>query len=576
MHFMRVALCQRAIVTLAAVGLVVAACGPASQTPGATPGQPQPTATEQPQRGGRIVEGTFADIKTLNPMLSTDAPSSIVSGLIYDGLVGIDPKSGALKPRMGSWTQSPDGLTVNVAVNANANWSDGKPVIAQDFVTVVKAIAMSKKTVRKGSFSDLVGFKDVADGKASEISGLTVDPADPKKFTIKFTRVFCPALNNVLGWSPMPTHVFGKYLTPTSADAIDSAPENNAPPVASGPFKYKEWRQGDQVILSRNDTYWDGAPYVEEFIFKVVADATVIAAQLKTGELNLGAIEPKDLADIEREGRLRIQKFQALSYTYIGWNQRLPMFQDKRLRQALAYGLDTGAVVQSILFGEGTKMVAHHPPVSWAVPTAGLNDYKYDKGKAEDLIKQAGYTKGSDGIYAKDGKKLGFSIVTNAGNKTRESFVQVAAEQYKQIGVNVTPKLDNFQAIVDRLNVGSTEIEAVIIGWALGSEADPHAIWHSSQIPDAAKKTTGFNFVAYSNPTVDKAIEEGRAPSDGNCSQEARKRHYEAFNRQLNEDQPYNFGFSPNTLQVTPTNLMGPDPGPYSLRWNINKWWFKK
>ena len=100
---------------------------------------------------------------------------------------------------------------------------------------------------------------------------------------------------------------------------------------------------------------------------------------------------------------------------------------DKRIRQALSYGINTDEIVKAVYFGEGTKQLAHHPPAAWAsAPAAQLNAYTYDKAKAEDLIKQAGYAKGSDGFYAKDGKPLAITIVTNQGNKTRETFLQVA------------------------------------------------------------------------------------------------------------------------------------------------------
>ena len=94
-----------------------------------------------------------------------------------------------------------------------------------------------------------------------------------------------------------------------------------------------------------------------------------------------------------------------------------------------------------------------------------------------------------------------------------------------------------------------------------------------SQIPDPAKGTTGFNFGAFTNPEFDKAIEAGRS---GNCSQAERKKNYETFNKILNEEQPYMFGFSPNTLLVTPQNLRAIDPGTFSATWNLEKWWFKQ
>ena len=248
--------------------------------------------------------------------------------------------------------------------------------------------------------------------------------------------------------------------------------------------------------------------------------------------------------------------------------------QDKRVRQALAYGLDMSQVVQSVVLGHGEKQIYHTPSVSWASPgTAGFQAYNFDATKAEQLIKDAGYTKGSDGFYAKDGKTLGWTIVTNQGNKTRETFLQVAAEQYKKIGVKINPKVEDFTTLVPKLTSGSNEIETIIIGWQLGTDPDPFSIWHSSNIATAAQ--AGNNFVGYNNPDVDKLIEQGRGP---NCGQDVRKTAYAQMNKILNEDQPYNFGFSQNRILATDKRIRGIEPGSFSpdATWNVEKWWIKQ
>ena len=559
---------------IAAAAIVATACG-APNTQGGASAAPD----TKPVAGGRFIEGSFADIKTLQPVLVNDVPSSTVSSRIYESLVQADPKTGEIKPNLGKWTVSADGLTYSWEIEAVANWSDGKPIIAQDFLTGLTLVAKSKKTVRKSNFNDIVGFKDLSDGKATDLAGFKIDPANPKKFTVTFTKVFCPALVNAFGGNyVLPTQVFGKYATKESKDEIDSAPENSEPTVASGPFKFKEWKKGDQVVLDKNPGYWKGAPLLDQYIYKVVADSTVLAAQLKTGELTYGTIEPKDFDDISKVDTLQIKEFQALGYTYIGWNVKsttAPALQDKKIRQALAYGLDMDAVVKNILFGHGTKMVSHHPAASWAAPQGALEPYKYDKTKAEDLIKSAGYTKGADGFYAKDGKPLAFSIEANSGNKTRETLLQIAVEQYKAIGVKVEPKLVAFETMVDELTTGNQVIQGWIIGWSLGLEPDPYGIWSKTNIPDPATKKTGFNFGAFTAPGFEESMVEGRTPANGDCSQPARKKAYETFNKILNDEQPYNFGFSSNTIAVAQKTLQEFKPDTFGTYWNIEKWWVK-
>ncbi|MDE3113815.1 MAG: hypothetical protein KGN00_01480 [Chloroflexota bacterium] len=570
----------RSLAFVTAIALLATACGPSSTTPPASGSAAASASAAGPvQKGGRIIEGSFSDIKTMDPILVSDTSSDYVTSKIYDSLIQADPKTGEPKPRMATFDQSKDGLTYTFTINDKANWSDGKPVIGDDYLTAKKLVAKSKLTVRKSNFKDIKGWQDYVDGKANTISGIQIDKADPKKFTVTLTKVSCDAIFQISSYV-MPTQVFGKYATDTSKDEIDKAPENSAPPVADGPFKFSQWKQGDQVVLDRNDTYWNGAPNVDQYVFKVVADSTVLAAQLKTGEINFGAIEPKDLADVQAQEGLRVTKVPQLGYTYIGWktdSTTVPALGDKRVRQALAYGLNMKDVIQAVLFGEGQAHVTHFVPVQWAYPDPStLNQYPYDTQKAESLLQQAGYKKNANGIYEKDGKPISFTIHTNQGNKTRETLAQVASEQYKKIGVDAKVSLDQFQAMVDKLSAGDPSMDAWIIGWSLGTSVDPYAIWDSTQIPDPAKKTTGFDFGGYKNADVDKAIDEGRNPSNGDCSIAARKKQYETFSKILNDDQPYNFGFVPNSLYVTPKGLQNFDPGAFSQTYNINQWWIKK
>jgi peptide/nickel transport system substrate-binding protein len=545
--------------------------------------QPTSSATEPPAspvRGGRLVEGAFADAKTFAPFLANDPASLTVSGLVYDSLFRVDAKTGEIKPNLGTWTVSADGRTYNWKIEPGAVWSDGSPITGQDYLTGVKAVARSKKAIRVASFQDIVGFDEYRSSLAQTITGITVDPVDPKSFSVKFKRVFCPALTNAFGPAagPLPTQVYAKYTGPDDSGAkIDDAPENMAPPVASGPFLFKSWKANDQIMLDRNDRYYRGTPYLDGYVLKIVGDVTTLAAQLRSGEINFGTIEPKDLDDIKKRDTLRVYSYPDLSYNYIGWNVKspsAPALADKRVRQALAYGLDMNAVVQQVLYGQGSRVFEHHIAASWAsADPALLNRYPYDPVQSGQLIRQAGYTMGADGYYQRDGKPLQLTIMTNSGNKVRETLLQTAIDQYKLIGVKVAPRLVAFDAMVDILSNRTEDVPAWIIGWKLSVEPDPYGIFHSNSIPDPSKKTTGYNFGAWSSADADKAIEAARTPASGDCSEATRKKSYETFNRLLNDEQPYDFGFAPTTLLVAPRGLRGLDPGTFGTYNDIEKWW---
>jgi peptide/nickel transport system substrate-binding protein len=196
--------------------------------------------------------------------------------------------------------------------------------------------------------------------------------------------------------------------------------------------------------------------------------------------------------------------------------------------------------------------------------------------RSGQLIREAGYTLGADGYYARDGKPLQLTMITNSGNKVRETLLQTAVDQYKLIGVKVAPRLVTFDAMVEILSSRTEDVSGWIIGWKLSVEPDPYGIFHTSSIPDAAKRTTGYNFGAWSSADADRAIDAARTPPSGDCSQATRKKGYEALNRLLNEEQPYDFGFAPTTLLVAPRDLRGLDPGTFAVYADIEKWWLAR
>jgi peptide/nickel transport system substrate-binding protein len=604
MDFLRGATRGHIVPTLTASLLVLSACGPATQgTPTSAPattskpaaatsapaaaGQPTtaagvpaptgaPAAAGQPKQGGRVIWGDFTDIKTINPVTVTDVYSGEVVNRVYASLVSINAKTGEVGPGLAEkWDFSADGKTLTFQLRDGLKWSDGSPLTGDDFKFTVMATLRSKKTNHKNNVDQIVGAKEYIDGSAGDLSGINVDG---KNITVSLTTSFCPALIQIGNLSIIPKSVFGKYFDPNDASKnLDDAPENNAPPLASGAFKFKEWVPNDHTTVVRNDNYFQKAN-IDEWVHKVYPNGDALTAALKVGEVDMAQFDPKDLQDLQGTSSLQVFKYLNLGYTYIGWNQMRggkEFLRDKPVRQALTYGLNVQQVVDKVLFGEGVKMIAHTPPVSWAYDPTGLNPYDYDPTKAEQLLQGAGWTKGADGIYAKDGQKLEFTVYTNAGNVIRETFIQVAAEQYKQIGVNMDPKTESFEALVDRLNAskdpkygdqGGHDFDAIVIGWGLSAEPDMYSIWDSNSTHPSEN-----NAIQYKNPEMDKAIDDSRA----RCSMADRKAAFKTANQILNEDQPYNFGFAQNILLGVNKKIQNIDPGPFN-RYGQAKpetWW---
>jgi peptide/nickel transport system substrate-binding protein len=554
----------------ALAAILVAACAPAPQTDSATP-------TDAPVPGGRIVQTTFFDAQTLQPFLATDAVSVQATGLLYAPLLRPDPMTGELLPHLGTWSLSADARTIIWDIDPHAKWSNGTPITGDDFATLAKAVARSKKTTRRSAFQVIEGFAEYQSGKAASIAGITVAG---KQFTVRFAAVFCPSLYSVFGIAPIPSQTFARYLGETpEKSTIDDATENLAPTVTSGPFRLESWKKGERLDLARNESYFQGAPLLDGISFKVTSDASAYGALSRDSELNLASIEPKDADAAARRG-YAVRAYPAASYTAIAWNLRTgaPALRDVRVRQALAYAIDVDGFIQSTLFGHGHRAQQHHLGGTWpAAPLSSLKRYVHDSASAEALLRQAGFARAADGIFAKDGKALSLVLYTNAGNKSRETFLQMTVEQLQRFGVKAEARLDQLDTLLERLGTGSAEGDGWLISWAMGPEPDPYGVWHSSQIPDPAKRITGLNVGGFSSAEVDKAIEAARSPLvPAGCDPTARAQQYETLNKVLNAEQPYLFAFTPDALLAAPPAIQGLRPGTFSLYADVERWWLKK
>lgn len=574
---------------LSIVGALVLVASACSQAPTGTTTTTQSaapaTAAAQPVRGGRVVTGSISDVKTFLSVIATDSASLDQTGWLYLGLTRSNPDTGDQEGLLAEkFSVSPDGRKVTYTLRPNLVWSDGQPFTMEDYKYTAEAVARSKASPDKSQFADITGWKDYVDGKADEVAGIKVTDGG-RSVEVSFDKVNCVAVRNVAsaGRGILPKHHFVKDWNNKTLDkdkVIDTHPLANKPPASMGPFTFKEHQSGVQTILVANDKYFKGRPNIDEFITKVYADQVAIKAALLTGEVTYSSsIQPLDVEEVQNAGKevLALHRLRGVgSYNFLGWNlasAKAPWLADKRVRQALTFGIDVKTIVDKVLVGWGHQVYAHIPQASAFYDGTGLNSYPYDVNKAKSLLESAGAKMGADGIYRwTDGKPMQFRIETNQGNKVRETILEVAQEQYKKIGLKIDPLLESFPALLDRTDCCNPDFEGFILGWG-GIAGDPDSaamgIWHSQNI-----KKGGFNFISYKNPELDKVLEQASRGPD--CSFETRKKLYAQYSKTLNDDVPYTFLFTQDAPFFVNKVLKGVEPKTYSTIWNIEQWYIKR
>lgn len=507
--------------------------------------------SNEPQYGGNVTVGASGNPTLFNPLYSSDTNSTDINGLIYDTLVASDVK---LEPelRMAEDIQkSEDGLTYTVKIKKGIKFHDGEEMTADDVVFTYSIPLNKDYTGTRGSY-----FKSIESVK--KVDDYTVE--------FKLKEKDAQFYDVGLGFGILPEHI----LKDVPIKDLEKNEFNYKKPVGTGPFKFVEWKDGEYVKVEAFKDYFGGSPYLDSITYKIVPDGNAAIAQLQAGDITFYS-ETKG-ADVETvkgfadASGLRVESGLDLAYDWIGWNQRNPLFKDKKVRQALTMAIDRKAIVDSVMFGEGE--VAHVPesPLSWAY-SDDVTKFDFDPEKAKQLLEEAGWkdTDG-DGFVDKDGKKFSFTLKTRQGHKVREDAAVIIQEQLKAVGIDCKPQLVEWSALVEQFLPPKWDFDAILIGWSVSTFPDVSDIFHSDQIEK------GNNFIAYSNPELDKLSREALQMDD----REEFKKTYAEIYKIVSEDQPYTFMYYPNLHRAMPKNLGGYEFHPKNDLYNAEKWYLGK
>ncbi|MCL4517323.1 MAG: peptide-binding protein [Firmicutes bacterium] len=509
---------------------------------------------------GQITVGQLGDVETLNPLLSEENAGTMILNGLFSQLIRVDEKGNFVPdlatqvPTVQNGGISKDGLVYTFHLRKGVKFHDGQPLTAEDVKFTWETLMNDKvQVVSRDGFDKIKKFE-------------VVNP-----YTVRMTldQPYAPFL---VTWAQtagdiVPKHILGK-LKP---EEITKGGDFSRHPIGSGPFKFKEWKEATYIIIEANKNYFGKGPYLEKVIFKVVPDTNTLLTQVKTGEVDVvNNIQPKQYVQIKDDPRLNVQLNPASIYLHITFNLKNPIFQDKRVRQALSYALPRDLIVKSILNGIGQPAAGSTSPVLWAYDKS-IKPYPYDLKKANELLDEAGWEMGSDGIRVKDGKPLSFEISTNSENQTRLQIEQVAQQEWKKIGVDL--KIKNYEATTlfgDVLE--QMKFDTIMFAWVTGSDPDEFTLYHSSQIPTPDHQV-GQNYINYKNPEMDKLLEEGQKTTDI----KKRKEIYSKIQKIYAEDQPMLYVYYYVNIDVAPKALENWRPAPFTntMTWNINEWKLK-
>jgi len=455
-------------------------------------------------------------------------PNILVNKVLYSTLVKYDAKTlapvGDLAER---WSLADDKLTWTFNLRRNVLWHDGQPFTARDV----------KFTIERLWLNPQVPFFQ----RANVVDVSRVDIVDD--YTVRIvTRVPFATLPVMLGYlaNILPEHILGRYTIDQIRNPVDFLRN----PIGTGPFRFGEAVIGSHVRLVAYDRYFGGRPKLDAIVFRVVADIEQQLAQFQTGQLDLMIIEPHQVPIVSRIRNAQIVDAPQVNYTFVAFNNKVEPFTDRRVRQALTHAVDRKAILEKIYLGKGRMATGPiNPLVSWAY-TEKVQQFPYDKARAQRLLEEAGWTAGPDGIRRKGGQPLKIALDVDRGNPVREQTAVVVRQAWRDVGVDAEVRISEFNALLSRIRSKPNPLQSWTLWYITPPEADILGYYHSDGT---------LNEFGYANPELDKLLEEGRATFD----QKARAKIYERAQRFMAWDAPVIFLVYPHEIQALSRRIQG-------------------
>ena len=524
-----------------ASALVVSACSGAAQ-PGASTSQPG-----SPVAGGTVTIPIGAD-PTLNPWSPNAFVESLfINRVLFEGLTKPGKDLAPAADLATSWTIAPDGLSWTFKLSDGVKWSDGKPFSADDVAF---------------TFNDIVLKKELgAQNAASYAAVKSVTVVDPTTVQFDLTRKFA-ALSSFLAYNAgiVPKHIL-------SADPLKTTTFNKGVPVSTGPFKVEKYTSGQSVALVRNENYFGPKPYLDKVVFNVVPDPNTQIAQALSGDISIMILDNKAAVDrVKSASGLVVASRPLVQYYWLALNQTDSRFTDVRVRQAFVYAIDRLAIIKSVEVGYGSIANSPITPALKAYYDPSLaSKYPYDIQKAKQLLADAGWTPGPDGVVQKDGKPFRFTM--DVGQRgVLEPVNALIQQDLKKVGVVADLNTMEWNAYIQK-DVVRREYTATVNWWTYPSDPDVFPYYHSS----AAGK--GFNIPGYQDPKLDDLLVQGQSASD----LEQRKAVYKQLQAYTSETLPYLFLWYPQEIDVITSSLQGvPELGLRDAMHYIGEWWLAK
>jgi peptide/nickel transport system substrate-binding protein len=502
---------------------------------------------EAQARRDSIIVGVNDFKGEINPLYSTDTYDLWATNLIFEGLLSQDESGRIVSNIAEKWEVAEEGKKYSFKLKEGIKFSDGSELTTEDVAFTYAAICdPSYDGPYVAHMRLLEGYNEYKSGEEEEVIGIQVDSKYEMSF---FFRESDSSLiyDFQIGILPKGYYGFNK-------GEINKLKERFTKPIGAGAYIMETYNESTDIKLKKNEYYWKGIPTANNIILKKTPGNESLR-QLASGEIDMARLSAnvENVNYLQSLGFVDLHLYDNNGYQYIGLNLRNDKFKDKRVRQALLYGLNRDKFIGNFYGEFGSVYNTPFAKCSWAYPQ-GINDYNYDKAMAENLLEQAGWIKKEDGYrYNKEGNKFTIKWSTYEGSKYVEALKTAVIEDWRQLGIELTVEEMPFQQLVEKV-YDYRDFEMYNMSWFLTADPDPSAIFSAKEdVPG------GYNAVGWRNDESEKLIKAALKESDI----EKRKEIYNSWGKLANEELPYLYLNQNKELLAVNMRISGLNLAPY-------------
>ncbi|HSM08780.1 MAG TPA: ABC transporter substrate-binding protein [Gemmatimonadota bacterium] len=530
------------------VALGSAACGGDGRDGSSAP-VARPEVPEAERYGGTVVVAGRNDIASMNAFTSLDIESlQHQAHLLFVTLLKADDREQPLPYFARSWTFGEDSASVTFELERGLTWHDGEPATAQDVVFTFETM------------------RDPAAGyphRALFDAWLGVELLD--EYTLRFT--IRPAANLFYGWTRlaiMPAHILGD-VPPA---ALATHPFGTSTPVGNGPFRFVERVPGDRWVFEANPDFPDalgGRPYVDRYVYRVIADDATQATAIRVGEVDLlPEASPASLGLFAADTAVRLISYDDSDYSFIAWNTRRSLFADPAVRRALTMAIDRPGIVAAVLEGEGMVGVGPVGPWHWAFDSTNA-PLPHAPDSARAVLAAAGWTDADgDGVLERDGRPFDFTMYVTPRDTWR-SVAAIVQSNLRDVGIAMEVEVREASSLQPLVTSPDRRFDAFLLTWIPDQTLDDRAMWACDQLAHPV------HFSSYCNPELDAVLDSLLFVTD----RAVYAGLVDRYNEILAADQPYTFLYYPPNHAAARIELRGVEMDVRGNWVSVTDWWLE-